>query len=56
MLDLKDVCSQWVEIIEDINEQTDTTEVHRLLAILVYSITNTSRKISESEITGHFAA
>lgn len=48
MLDLKDVCSQWVEIIEDITEQTETEEVHRLLAILVYSITNTSRKISET--------
>ena len=55
-MDLKDVCSQWVEIIEDINEQTETEEVHRLLAILIYSITNTSRKISEESITGNFAA
>jgi hypothetical protein len=55
-MDLKDVCREWVEIIEDISEQTETEEVHRLLSILVYSITSTSRKISEESSTGNFAA
>ena len=48
MLNIKDVCSDWVEIIEDISDQTEPDEVQRLLAVLVYSITNTSRKLSET--------
>lgn len=46
-IDLRDACSQWIEIIEDINSQTDLEETNKLLSVLIYSITSASRKINE---------
>ena len=46
MKELRTVTTDWIEIIEDIQATDNLEEINKLLSVLVYSITETSRRVN----------